>query len=108
VSGGQIFFSAVVALYAFYIGRWAIRRVRGILSAPVSAFSERALRAKKTFNASIAKARTGSQRMVDDYVLASDFGEDKEKGPPDEARVLRAITTEIRSRTRKRRRFPTD
>ncbi len=108
MSGGQLFFAAVMALYAFYIVRWLFRKV----APPVRVVSERARRAKRVFDASIKATRAKAVSRLDDVVLNENVQTFFDAPEPslspshyDESAVLRAITNRIRSKARKRGSF---
>ncbi len=103
MSGGQLFFAAVMALYVFYIGRWLF----GKFAPPLREASERARRAKRVIDASIAEARSKAVSRFDDAVLSEKaqtlFDAPEPSVSPselDEAAMLRAIGSRIRKRTR--------
>ena len=98
MSAGQIFFGAVMALYAFYIVRWIYRRV----APPLQRASDRALAAKRAASNAIAAARSRTQAMMDNAVLAATSMETNPENPtPDEADLLRALGNQIRARARR-------
>src|SRR5947208_13990199 len=102
MTGGQLFFAAVMALYAFYIVRWLLRKV----APPLRDVSDRARRAKRTFDASISEARAKAVSRLDDLVLSETAGNLFDTDPtdvpglPDESVMLRAIASRIRTQTR--------